>query len=62
MARSGAIKASCFRVKYAPAKRDIAVIGAKFGGWGTKRVNAAIRTKLKSTFSFFESVNIGLAI
>ena len=62
IASSGTIKASCLRVKYAPAKRDIAVMGAKFGGCGTNLVSAAIKTKLKSTFSFFESVNIELAI
>jgi hypothetical protein len=37
-------------------------MGAKFGGCGTNLVSAAIKTKLKSTFSFFESVNIELAI
>lgn len=56
------MKARCLRVKYAPAKRDIDVIGAKFGGCGTKRVNAAITIKLKITFSFFESENIDQAI
>jgi hypothetical protein len=33
-------------------------MGAKFGGWGSNLLNAAISTKLMRTFSFFESDSI----
>ena len=34
------------------AKRATAVMGATLGGWGSKRINTATKTKLIKTFSF----------
>ena len=45
IASSGTITAHCFAAKYAPPNNAIASTGEKFGGCGSRRVNAATMIK-----------------